>query len=1144
MSNKIKVFLAPLEKMSYLKREKFMLELGSKIGTTANYVIPEINEKGWDITEELACSADPYDRLMASFALRGCISGKGEVAVDVGRIRELSDALVRDSSRPVAMLNVDPVVRLSGQETLSKIATEIQMDRLTIFCQCVLTKRADGQAIVDELYSGPMTANRRALLTPFVSEKVVNQSTDDDILNTPPALLGKMAQRHPFWVSSRLAKMTAKTPQGALHHGRLGTALITVMVALVKSGNREKREVGFRLLEAELLRAADRSDTLNDVLGRYVQYLTVETAEYVVRHKEEYKGRVSFTFTTGGWKKMVKRMDLVTELIRMEAIPDVFHLPSAVPAEVRRVVYKSYRDRLVNQDGSIQVETLGQIPDEADRHREVRRIWEITEIKEDPTRRIPYLAVMPPVEAREKAKEYVHSQKEHERAMATAALATNVHYHADALDSFLNFCLESSNAADTGRRGALAGLASLQLNRWKEQHLPVVEKVVKAALGSADASSATLQSLAELTVRLTVRFPKDGFSMVKQVFTANASLGYKNLPHAPFEVKKQILMGLIPIFEARARADEADKVKAAFFSFGKPFAEKAVAFPEVALLLHTLLYSIDNQSSPRAAIALYTKLFPSAGYMPVLEELLRRDPDAINVDPIPDIVSRRIGGEILSTYLVPFHHTGRFAGESEVKRIFSFPRQYYYCWTGDQQRTYAKSSLLFVEQEKNSGVWELRSALERISFLPSITIDDGLRPYAQLDQEEYLYRSVVGFLANMTDEGSLEELQKAVLDERGAEAIKALRLRVVNMTPERTVSTLQPALGVKSVSIQKEALRILGSSASECAFNALVQFDREKGDNMHRDVRIAYMRAMWNYLERKEVWDDFDKAVATGRSAVFRAICQIPDEQLTKQWQLEKYQTLLMNMLRVDEPDIQGTALDRIATFKGRTEKVSDELGDLCFGFLESGHGSLDYKALNLLASYNEIDVDATARKLFAVKNDRSLRQIVGTLTQIIGGASNLKRPTLVSVANRLRELLQAQGRQSRLALDLLFLNEPSQWVALLEDFVKGGNLHPGCYDINVDSFLYLHNDHEQLTAVERACRHHKESFIQMLGLRITCALGPMYGFDREALLAYQQMESNAWVRDAALLVELPEEDTNDGADDEADEEWGADDEE
>ena len=73
--------------------------------------------------------------------------------------------------------------------------------------------------------------------------------------------------------------------------------------------------------------------------------------------------------------------------------------------------------------------------------------------------------------------------------------------------------------------------------------------------------------------------------------------------------------------------------------------------------------------------------------------------------------------------------------------------------------------------------------------------------------------------------------------------------------------------------------RLLGELRTQGAYDRLIRFD---GSDLHRDVRIALLRALWDHLDRETTWEIFARAV-TGEDWVMASrLADIPADRLTQ----------------------------------------------------------------------------------------------------------------------------------------------------------------------------------------------------------------------------------------------------------------------
>ena len=94
------------------------------------------------------------------------------------------------------------------------------------------------------------------------------------------------------------------------------------------------------------------------------------------------------------------------------------------------------------------------------------------------------------------------------------------------------------------------------------------------------------------------------------------------------------------------------------------------------------------------------------------------------------------------------------------------------------------------------------------------------------------------------------------------------------MPVAQAVATLR-SVSLRKVTVAKEVLRLLGELRSDDAYALLIGLDKPE---LHRDVRIALCRALWDHLEREETWQVLERA-ATGPDFVMATrVGDIPAE--------------------------------------------------------------------------------------------------------------------------------------------------------------------------------------------------------------------------------------------------------------------------
>ncbi len=151
-------------------------------------------------------------------------------------------------------------------------------------------------------------------------------------------------------------------------------------------------------------------------------------------------------------------------------------------------------------------------------------------------------------------------------------------------------------------------------------------------------------------------------------------------------------------------------------------------------------------------------------------------------------------------------------------------------------------------------------------------------------------------------------LLAALNDDRARIAIYALRRSLLDMPQEQAVALLRTApLG--KVTVAKEVLRLVGDAGGDKAY-AHLQEVAAKSD-LHPDVRIALLRALWGFLDREETWRSFEKAACDESLAVARAAIRVPSERLSNLGR-RRLAGLLEQLLLLDAPLIRLETLGRL----------------------------------------------------------------------------------------------------------------------------------------------------------------------------------------------------------------------------------------
>jgi hypothetical protein len=120
-------------------------------------------------------------------------------------------------------------------------------------------------------------------------------------------------------------------------------------------------------------------------------------------------------------------------------------------------------------------------------------------------------------------------------------------------------------------------------------------------------------------------------------------------------------------------------------------------------------------------------------------------------------------------------------------------------------------------------------------------------------------------------------LLACLADDRARFAIYGLRRALFGMVGERALALLRGA-PMQKVTIAKEVVRLAGELRASGSFPWLEELSQSR---LHRDVRIALLRALWDHLDREPTWRIYQHAVVDPDWVVASRLADVPADRLT-----------------------------------------------------------------------------------------------------------------------------------------------------------------------------------------------------------------------------------------------------------------------
>jgi hypothetical protein len=365
--------------------------------------------------------------------------------------------------------------------------------------------------------------------------------------------------------------------------------------------------------------------------------------------------------------------------------------------------------------------------------------------------------------------------------------------------------------------------------------------------------------------------------------------------------------------------------------------------------------------------------------------------------------------DLLTPFLGQRAYKGRF---STGKTHFVLPLLTgFYRWTPSQQRLFA-DTLTQVTQDAQRDVYGLFQAIHQLAALPAV-LPTRLVGLADARMENLAVRdTALRALARLDGGQGVPVLLEALDDVRARIAIYALRSTLLEMPAARALTLLQ-AVPTQKVTVAKEVIRLLGDLDTPAVYPLLLEMDARP---LHRDVRVAQLRAIWPHLERPETWPILYRAAADPDPAVAAGVVWLPTDRLSPAAQ-QHVLALLAALLGHPDALLRVQVLSRFVTLP-----LADPGRVLLPPLLARLHSPLpdEYKAAAraLFATYAQQHAAAIAETVAQVRPERRVLQALlqALHTALAANRSGLQ-PVVQGILAALRPDPLTVRLQARLAV-------------------------------------------------------------------------------------------------------------------------------
>jgi hypothetical protein len=899
----------------------------------------------------------------------------------------------------------------------------------------------------------------------------------------------------------------------ALHPAR---AAAEVLARLGATANADGLFFSYARIVVAVLsdRDPDTALTVVAALRRHVPLATIPLQTLVARRPVAVADLVvgSSEPVAAYFQRVAHRLDVprIVGLFRRGAgsLGDPDWWLARLPAPDREAVFRELAPAWTDADGVVAVAVLRRLP-AATRQEEARRVAALPALATRPLQRLPFAGLLPWDEARAEAKPWLAHPEAENRAAALVALCEAARFDGTRLANLLELLTARKHEQDPVRLAFLIALAALPPGRWKVEHLPSLAQVVRDALDAGDLSTGSVAALGRLVCSLLPFHPAWAAEQLAEVTRERGYPGSFGRLLTAEEVRR-IAPTLTPVVETWLDRENEGRVVALASSVGRRLPD----WPELVGFLEQLIRTGRDHAaaSAMALIAQHVR----AERERVVTAALAKDESWALQPPVTNFLHAR-RQDLITPFLGQRSYSGRFS-TGKVRHVLPLASGFFR-WTDAQQEIFAGSLAELAappSRKKDAQVtWDVLFAVRRLPALPAIGPERLVR-FAG-DQRPAVQETAVRALGRLDARQGVPELLDALGDARSRWAVYALRQALNDLPPPRVLEAMRGVPFAK-VTVAKEAVRLAGEFGGSEALGWFGELHRQ---DLHRDVRGALLRALWDHLDRPEAWAILDASVASPDPGVVIGLARIQAARASDAAR-DRVADLLRRLLDHPEPTVRIAVLGRLAA-----QPVPDPRRGLLAATLAKLTSAIpDERTAGLsaaLAGATNADAPAFAAAFTRILPRR--RELAASVTSFAATTRTLGT-RLLEVRSAVLAAVEADpaalSLQVRLAAARFAAESFARWVLKL---VGTARWHAATQAAAFDALRETGQPAEELERAEAAWATSPDPAVRWLALRVLSwvASGQGWSDDRRERLQRFREDPSPLVADEAALTFPPE---------------------
>ncbi len=598
------------------------------------------------------------------------------------------------------------------------------------------------------------------------------------------------------------------------------------------------------------------------------------------------------------------------------------------PPRVRATLFEVFRGAWVNTFGIISAHILRLLP-RALRESEAKRHLEHPRLQTERLARMPYVSLLGWQEAQILLEPSIKHPKPEQRLAAVAAQIGAARYGATDFQKALELVAFRKNEQDPIRGAMLKGLADLPPARWQTTQLERLGQILQDALNAADLSGQTAIQAERLVVGLLPFQLKWAAQWVKTLVKERGQINWFAIGSRISNAQaRAVAAQLLPVVQSWQTREREPQIIQLFQHLG----QRMRVLPDFLEIAESLVNTSLHSHTAQSALGLIC-IYDPPRFRRLVPELVQADPSWATLELVYGYLHQH-RQDLLTPFLGRTAYQGKY---STGKTRFVLPLSSgFQRWNPLQHRTFVET-LEEVALNSERDIPAILRVLVQLAQIPNAS-----RELITLLAEEGNPRAAVRdaalrALGRLDEARGLEALLRAMEDSRSRVAIYALRGLFLGMSQSTALEMLKRA-PLERVTVAKEVLRLIGELRSESAYAYLLERNLSVAPPqkpLHRDVRAALLRALWDYLEDQRTWDILLAAAIDPDPAIADGVIHIPVDRLSGTSQ-QKLVTVLATLIQHPDDDVRLQTMQRLISLP-----IHDALKQLAQPLLIALHANI-----------------------------------------------------------------------------------------------------------------------------------------------------------------------------------------------------------